>query len=876
MIAMLFATSESYAQAVQPRAPALPPLSVAKSKALHTSTETWNAFLAQLPRMTGDNSQLTSPRFVPTTGGTWEVVTAAPAGGLCNPLLLTDGTVMAHDCNAPDWWKLTPDINGDYASGTWTQLASLPVIGTTQYEPLYHASAVLPDGRVVIMGGEYNGSNTEAFTNLGAIYDPLANIWTAVSQPSSFASPAKIGDAQSVVLANGTWMLGSCCDDPDDDALFNATTLGWTATGAPNAGLDYQDEQGYELLPNGNVLTIDIWTDSGENANPTNAEQYSPGNGSWSSAAPLPVSLVDPYQCGNFEIGPAALRPDGTLVGFGGNSGCASLVTAEGSAAAADPTAIYDSSNATWTAGPKVPSVCTASTNFPTTNCTLADAPAAVLPDGNILFAASSGYAQPGTHFFEFSSATSSPANSITQVSDPINNANTSSSFYYNFLVLPSGQILMTDLSNEPEIYTPTGTANPSWAPSISEAPAAIYAGGTYTLQGNQIAGLSQGGYYGDDVQTASNYPIVQITNNTSGHVFYARTFGHSSMSIAPSSSASTNFTVPLNIEPGADNSIRVIANGIPSDPVGIVGQRSVYAKAPNFNGNGGSDIVWHNQNGGILLWLMNGNAVSSQVHLGNISNAWQIVGTGDFNADGVTDLLLRNAQTGAAQVWLLNTSGAVTSKLNIGSSTNAWTIVGTGDFNGDGVADILWLNWSTGTLDVWFMNTSGEVAKKAAIGTLPAGWTIAGAGDFNGDHVADILARNAATGAAQVWYMNTGGTVTTKTTIGNASSAWTVAGTGDFNGDGITDILWQENTGTLDVWFMNHVGTVTKKSSIGTVPPSTWAVVGTGDFDANGVSDILFHDTSGVVDIWFMNTSGTVTSKKSAGSEATSWTVVQ
>jgi len=308
MIAMLFATSESYAQAVQPRAPALPPLSVAKSKALHTSTETWNAFLAQLPRMTGDNSQLTSPRFVPTTGGTWEVVTAAPAGGLCNPLLLTDGTVMAHDCNAPDWWKLTPDINGDYASGTWTQLASLPVIGTTQYEPLYHASAVLPDGRVVIMGGEYNGSNTEAFTNLGAIYDPLANIWTAVSQPSSFASPAKIGDAQSVVLANGTWMLGSCCDDPDDDALFNATTLGWTATGAPNAGLDYQDEQGYELLPNGNVLTIDIWTDSGENANPTNAEQYSPGNGSWSSAAPLPVSLVDPYQCGNFEIGPAALR----------------------------------------------------------------------------------------------------------------------------------------------------------------------------------------------------------------------------------------------------------------------------------------------------------------------------------------------------------------------------------------------------------------------------------------------------------------------------------------------------------------------------------------------------------------------------------------
>ena len=45
-------------------------------------------------------------------------------------LLLTDGTVMVHheDPNDgfSDWWKLTPDINGSYVNGTWSQLASLP------------------------------------------------------------------------------------------------------------------------------------------------------------------------------------------------------------------------------------------------------------------------------------------------------------------------------------------------------------------------------------------------------------------------------------------------------------------------------------------------------------------------------------------------------------------------------------------------------------------------------------------------------------------------------------------------------------------------------------------------------------------------------
>src|SRR5579863_1358726 len=72
--------------------------------------------------------------------------------GAANPLLLTDGTVIVQDAGCQDWWRLTPDSTGSYANGTWTQIASLP----KKYSPLYHSSAVLPDGRVIVMGGEYN------------------------------------------------------------------------------------------------------------------------------------------------------------------------------------------------------------------------------------------------------------------------------------------------------------------------------------------------------------------------------------------------------------------------------------------------------------------------------------------------------------------------------------------------------------------------------------------------------------------------------------------------------------------------------------------------------------------------------------------------
>ena len=58
-------------------------------------------------------------------------------------------------------------------NGTWAQVAST----ASNYGPLYFGSAVLPDGRYIIEGGEYN-NGSDAWTKLGSIYDPVANAWT--------------------------------------------------------------------------------------------------------------------------------------------------------------------------------------------------------------------------------------------------------------------------------------------------------------------------------------------------------------------------------------------------------------------------------------------------------------------------------------------------------------------------------------------------------------------------------------------------------------------------------------------------------------------------------------------------------------------------
>jgi hypothetical protein len=139
-----------------------------------------------------------------------------------------------------DWWKLTPDVNGSYLNGTWSQLATLP----SGYVPLYFASAVLADGRVVIVGGEYNNGQF-SLTDMGAVYDPIANTWILLAPPEGWAF---IGDSQSCVLPDGRFLLGRKLDM--QDAALDPSTLTWKRLDHTGK-YDGNSEEGWTLLPDG-------------------------------------------------------------------------------------------------------------------------------------------------------------------------------------------------------------------------------------------------------------------------------------------------------------------------------------------------------------------------------------------------------------------------------------------------------------------------------------------------------------------------------------------------------------------------------------------------------------------------------------------------
>jgi hypothetical protein len=453
---------------------------------------------------------------------TWTKLKNAPSFSAGSEFLMTDGTIMVQDegngAGGGNWWSLTPDITGSYVNGTWKQMATMP----SGYTPLYYGSAVLPNGQLIVNGGEYNGGGG-VWTTKGALYDPPSNSWVSVTPPAGWTT---IGDAQSVVLSDGTYMLADCCNK--NEATLDLATMKWTTTGTGKN--DINDEEGWTLLPSGQVMTVD--------ANDTADVFYTEilTGGAWAKLGDTPVQLPDlNTQTNSHELGPQMLRPDGT-------------VFAEG---ATGHTAIYTIATNTWSKGPDFP-VYSGSEYYDA-----ADAASALLPDGNVLTGVSPGVFNTPTEFFEFNGKTLKNV-----VATP--GAKGDSSFYLRLLVLPTGQVMATDGSKDVEIYTAKGKPVKSAIPKIRTVPATLTHGQSYTIAGIGFNGVSQAVAYGDDYQAATNYPIVRITNTATGHVFYGRTTNPSSMAVANPAKVTVTLAVPATIETGA-STLEVVANGIAS-----------------------------------------------------------------------------------------------------------------------------------------------------------------------------------------------------------------------------------------------------------------------------------------------------------------------
>ena len=512
------------------------------------------------------------------------------SAGISSSFLLTDGSLIVFPNSGTNkLYKLSPDSNGSYVNGVWSYLTTFPDYKGKPFSPDAFATGVMADGKVIFCGGEtnaYDGSVVES--NLCTLYDPVSNTFKNFDFPqffdinpnvfglfdipgfngtqSSQLGPGPfIGDGQCSILEDGTFMLA--CSWGSKSALLDYKTLTWSQTGANKFGTNH--EEGWVLLPgkdgsSGKLLNVCCYVgiESPQPLDQVKSELYNPETKKWESGP----DLVEPVQSAVYitggpdlgasgsypypdhEIGGGVLRPDGTVLWLSG----------EGSGT----NAIYDVNLNKWKKGTNIPFV-------PGVGQFMnGDRGGALLPNGNVLFGTAVFFepflgSNPGKIFeytlYDDKIFDRTPDPSVISIDKKL----------YNFVLLPTGEVFCTDI-NQCFIYkTGNDFVDPDWKPIITKCESNLNTGNTYKISGIRLNGMSQGYMEGDDNVTATNWPLVRITNNSDNTVCYCRTHDHSFMGVASNKKVYTYFDIPSNISRG-NSKLEVVCNGISSDAIKV------------------------------------------------------------------------------------------------------------------------------------------------------------------------------------------------------------------------------------------------------------------------------------------------------------------
>ncbi len=221
------------------------------------------------------------------------------------------------------------------------------------------------------------------------------------------------------------------------------------------------------------------------------------------------------------------------------------------------------------------------------------------------------------------------------------------------------------------------------------------------------------------------------------------------------------------------------------------------WARTGDFNGDGKTDLIEADPIAGTFNVALSDGTRLDAPGSGAWLTGWggnpQWAEVGDFNGDGMDDLIVNSPTAGGYAVALsdgtsLRASGGGVWFTGWGGAAPSWG--GAGDFNGDGKDDLIIAAPTTGTFAV--ATSTGSQLGGPGTGTWLTGWTTnpdwAGVGDVNGDGRDDfILGTNNQYAVA----LSDGGHLNG---AGFWLSGWTshpsFGGVADFNGDGKDDLL--------------------------------------------------------------------------------------
>ena len=264
---------------------------------------------------------------------------------------------------------------------------------------------------------------------------------------------------------------------------------------------------------------------------------------------------------------------------------------------------------------------------------------------------------------------------------------------------------------------------------------------------------------------------------------------------------------------------------------------------ADDLNGDGRADVIMtiselgHDADGATGAWLIQEDQTPVWGNLSQRDSDWTIFGTGHTASEKRSADVYVKSTDNVIGAWTTNESGNVTGWETIGQFDEDTQVLGLGDFDGNGQTDLL------------LRNVNGAVGCFAAgeenggwnyFESLGDEWEIVATGDLNGDGRDDVVLKHEA-GFAGSWLAQENYQMTWAN-LDTLESGYSIVGTGDFNGDGTDDVLLKKGN-YYGAWLVQN-GNVKEWMGLGDLGKVTVEQI--ADFDGDGIDDLRIRTSAG------------------------------
>jgi RHS repeat-associated protein len=267
-----------------------------------------------------------------------------------------------------------------------------------------------------------------------------------------------------------------------------------------------------------------------------------------------------------------------------------------------------------------------------------------------------------------------------------------------------------------------------------------------------------------------------------------------------------------------------------------------------DFDGDGRAGLAaWDFSTGNLKLYneIANATPVATDAWLAQHGGSDLYVR--DFNGDGTDDLLFWHKYRGDLVIYRV-VNGEIqtpptTSLTGFNPGDPVELLVDTplylGDFNGDGVEDIMTAGALQQEARIYLIHDGVVGSLSGVIPNLPP--QLAVVGDFNGDGTSDVLVRTSVT-QAQIYLVSQGvpGAPIPNALLSNGFGVQLLAD--DFDGDGTDDVAVFTTGGNGSRFYPSRNSTLGLASDIDT-GGAFISENQSGDLTGNGLPDLLVHD---------------------------------